>query len=109
VKIRMYSTILAALVCILLARGAPAPSSRVGPGEIYPDPGRTPGAANPEVTQKNINDNICNRRWSTRQIRPPEEYTYNLKRKQLREYGDSVHQTRAQLINPTSGKVETTR
>ncbi len=108
-KIRKYSTILAALVCILLARGAPAPSSRVGPGEIYPDPGRTPGAANPEVTQTNIKENICNRQWSTRQIRPPEEYTSKLKRKQLREYGDTVHQIRAQLMNPTTGKVDTTR
>jgi hypothetical protein len=108
-RLRIHFTIPAAIVCILLARRAPAPYSRVGPGEIYPDPGRTPGAANREVTQGNIRDNICNRGWSTRQIRPPEEYTSKLKREQLPEYGDTVHQTRAQLLNPRTGKVETTR
>ncbi len=64
-----------ALVCILLAHGARSPSSRIGPGDIYPDPVRTPGAADPQVTQQNIRDNICNRQWSTKQIRPPAEYT----------------------------------
>ena len=79
------------------------------PSDIYPDPVRTPGATNPQVTQQNIKENICNPHWSTRQIRPPSEYTSRLKRKQLREYGDTVHQTRADLINPSSGKVDTTR
>jgi hypothetical protein len=70
---------------------------------------RTPGAANPDVTQRNIQDNICNPQWSTKLIRPQSEYTSRLKRKQLREYGDTVHQTRAELIDPATGKVETTR
>jgi hypothetical protein len=83
--------------------------NRVGPAEIYPDARRTPGARNPDVTQQNIQDNICNRQWSTRQIRPPAAYTSKLKRKQLREYGDAVHQTRAELIKPSTGKVDTTR
>ena len=39
----------------------------------------------------------------------PSEYTSRLKRKQLREYGDTVHQTRAELVNPSMGKVDTTR
>jgi hypothetical protein len=69
----------------------------------------TPGAANPEVTQRNIQDTICSRRWSTKLIRPPAGYTSRLKRKQLREYGDTVHQARAELINPNTGKVEITR
>ena len=69
----------------------------------------TPGAANPDITQRNIQDNICNRQWSTKQIRPPSGYTSRLKRKQLRRYGDTVHQTRAELINPSTGKVDTTR
>ena len=47
----------------------------------------TPGAANPQVHQENIKDNICNSHWTTRLIRPPAEYTSKLKRKQLREYG----------------------
>ena len=39
----------------------------------------------------------------------PSEYTSRLKRKQLREYGDTVHQARAELIDPSTGKVDTTR
>ena len=70
---------------------------------------RTPGAANPDVTQHNIQDTICNRQWSTKEIRPPAEYTSKLKRKQLREYGDTFHQTRAELINPSTGKADTNR
>ena len=108
-KMRIHFIIPAALACILMAHTAQAQSSRIGPADIYPDPARTPGAANPQVTQQNIEDTICNRRWSTKQIRPPAQYTSKLKRKQLREYGDTVHQTRAQLTNPGTGKVDTTR
>ena len=99
----------AAIVSTVLAHGGQAQSKRLGPADIYPDPVRTPGAANPEVTQESIKDNICNPQWSTKLIRPPSEYTSKLKRKQLREYGDTVHQTRAELINPDTGKVDTTR
>ncbi|HWJ19011.1 MAG TPA: hypothetical protein VNR65_09830, partial [Geobacterales bacterium] len=91
------------------APGAQPKSSHIGPAEIYPDSMMTPGAANIDVTQQNIQDNICSRRWSTKQIRPPSEYTSKLKRKQLRQYGDTVHQTRAELINPNTGKLDTTR
>ena len=42
-------------------------------------------------------------------VRPPAGYTSKLKRKQLREYGDRVHQTRADPINPSTGKVDATR
>jgi hypothetical protein len=108
-KMRIPFAIPVALACILLAHGAQAPSHRIGPAEIYPDPVRTSGAANPEVTQRNIQDNICNRHWSTKLIRPPAGYTSKLKRKQLREYGDTVHQARAQLVNPSTGKVDTAR
>ncbi len=108
-KMRVHFTIPMALVCILLVHGARAQSSRVGPSDIYPDPVRTPGAANPQVTQENIKDNICNRQWSTKQIRPPAEYTTKLKMNQLQEYGDTVHQARAQLVNPSTGKVDTTK
>lgn len=69
----------------------------------------TPGAANPHVAQANIKENICSRQWSTKVIRPPSAYTSKLKRKQLREYGDTVHQTRAELINPDTGKADTAR
>ena len=35
----------------------PAPT-RLGPPEIYPDPVKTPGLANPDITQDNIADNL---------------------------------------------------
>jgi len=105
----IHFAILAAGISVVLAHVPPAQHSRIGPADIYPDPVRTPGAANPQVTQRNIKDNICNRQWSTKLIRPPSEYTGSLKRKQLREYGDTVHQTRAELVNPATGKVDTTR
>ncbi len=51
-----------------------------------PDPGLTPGAINPAVTQENIHGTICVEGW-TRTARPPVRYTENLKRRQIREYG----------------------
>jgi hypothetical protein len=108
-RTRILFAILAAGTGMLVALAPPAQTRRVGPADIYPDALKTPGAANPQVTQQNIQDNICNPGWSTRQIRPPAQYTSKLKGKQLREYGDTVHQTRAELINPNTGKLDTTR
>jgi hypothetical protein len=70
------------------ARGEAA-QPRVGPSDIYPDPARTPGATNPDITQENIRDTICNPRWSTKSIRPEESYTHRLKVEQIGEYGYS--------------------
>ncbi len=106
---RILFAIFAAAIGVLIAAVPLTQPRRIGPAEIYPDPITAPGAANPQVTQRNIGDTICNRRWSTKLIRPPAGYTSRLKRKQLREYGDTVHQARAQLINPNTGKVDTTR
>lgn len=61
---------------------------RAGPADIYPNASLTPGATNPGVTQANIGETICNPHWSTKTIRPPEEYTYRLKRDQFAQYGD---------------------
>jgi hypothetical protein len=61
--------------------------SHLGPPEIYPDPARTPGAINPDITQENIRETICNPRWSTKSIRPEENYTHRLKIEQIGEYG----------------------
>ena len=61
----------------------------VGPPEIYPDPARTPGATNPDITQENIRETICNPRWSTKSIRPEASYTNRLKIEQIGEYGYS--------------------
>jgi hypothetical protein len=47
---------------------------------------RTPGVLNPDVTQATIGATICTRGW-TRTIRPPSDYTRELKLRQMREYG----------------------
>src|ERR1019366_5378504 len=48
--------------------------TRIGPADIYPDSARTPGFANPDITQANIADNLCSPTWSTSSIRPPTSY-----------------------------------
>jgi hypothetical protein len=63
--------------------------AHAGPPDIYPDPARTPGATNADITQENIRDTICNPRWSTKSIRPPAAYTNRLKMEQIGEYGYS--------------------
>jgi hypothetical protein len=55
---------------------------RVGPKYLYPDPAITPGVANPDVTQANINDTICKTGW-TDTVRPPTSLTNALKKQQL--------------------------
>jgi hypothetical protein len=51
-----------------------------------PDKTRTPGVANPDVTQDNIDQTICVSGW-TKKIRPPTSYTNELKQQQIKEYG----------------------
>lgn len=58
-----------------------------------PNPQLTPGVTNPVVTQANIHQTICVRGW-TKTIRPPEEYTYQLKKSQIAEYGYTDHYLR---------------
>jgi len=55
---------------------------------VVADLERTPGVVNPDVTQANIRSTICRRGW-TSTIRPPVSYTNELKRKQMREYGET--------------------
>jgi hypothetical protein len=50
------------------------------------DPVRTPGVLNPEVTQATIGRTVCVQGW-TRTVRPPTDYTSELKVRQMREYG----------------------
>ena len=47
---------------------------------------RTPGVVNPDVIQATIRQTICVQGW-TRTVRPPTEYTNDLKVRQMREYG----------------------
>ncbi len=46
----------------------------------------TPGVLNTEVTEETIARTICRRGW-TRTVRPPVDFTNDLKRRQLRQYG----------------------
>lgn len=46
----------------------------------------TPGALNPDVTQATIDATVCTSGW-TRTVRPPTDYTNDLKRKQMEQYG----------------------
>lgn len=94
----VFALIVLAVILFFLVsrwRNAPVPSSvppetsgtKVGPAWAYPDPARTPGFPNPEITRENIAETICNPEWSTRTIRPPENYTSRLKREQMRDLG----------------------
>ena len=60
---------------------------RVGPPDIYPRVDINPGLPNPDITQANIAQNICNKGWSTSSIRPPSSYTTALKKQQITQYG----------------------
>ncbi len=51
-------------------------------GAILPNPARTPGAINPQVTQANIGQTICVAGW-TATVRPPSSVTTSLKIAQL--------------------------
>ena len=62
-------------------------TNRVGPPDIYPRTDLNPGLANPEITQDNIAETICNKNWKTSSIRPSAHYTTGLKISQIAEYG----------------------
>jgi hypothetical protein len=49
---------------------------------------RVPGVLNPGVTQGNIDSTICVHGW-TATVRPPVDYTNELKRRQMRAYGEA--------------------
>lgn len=62
--------------------GTQAPTGTRSPAVGLPDPFRTPGATNPDVTPATIGATICSRGW-TATVRPPVGYTAGLKRAQL--------------------------
>src|ERR1700684_3335781 len=62
---------------------------RVGPPDIYPIPSITPGTINPEITQENIHETICDPNWSTKSERTPSNYTNRLKREGFDQYNDA--------------------
>src|SRR6266571_5697947 len=67
----------------LSAGDASAQPHRAGPSYLYPDPATTPGVVNPDITQANVHETICNYQWSTKSIRPPVSYTNHQKAQQV--------------------------
>jgi hypothetical protein len=61
-------------------------------GEYLPDPACTPGAADPAVTQENIDSTICLSGY-TATVRPPASNTDKVKAESLREYGQTAAKT----------------
>lgn len=64
-----------------------APTRVSSASDIYPSAQLTPGTINPDITQANIAQNICNPAWSTKSERPASNYTTGLKIKQIVQYG----------------------
>jgi hypothetical protein len=84
---RPVDFVLAALVVVTVVLFFAQPRGRPA-NTILADPVRTPGVLNPDVTQGNIRATICRHGW-TATIRPPTDYTNALKRKQMRQYGET--------------------
>ena len=70
---------------------------------VLPDPTCTPGALNPVVTPATIDTTICVPGYSSR-IRPPQSFTYDLKRSQMSSWGlsGSTSQTEEDHLVPLS-------
>jgi len=80
--------LLAAAIVVVVVVAFSSLSSHHAAHSILADPARTPGVLNPGVTQANIRSTICRHGW-TATIRPPTDYTNDLKRKQMRLYGET--------------------
>ncbi len=61
-------------------------SANIAVAADLPDPRLTPGAIDPSITQQNIRSTVCMKGY-TKSVRPPQNYTNKLKKKQIREYG----------------------
>src|SRR6266545_7723198 len=79
-------TVLVAAALLLVAVALFKPHGSTSKGPYHADLVRTPGVLNPDITQTNIASTICKHGW-TRTIRPPTDYTNELKLKQMRDYG----------------------
>lgn len=90
VEIGLLATICFVAGVLVMAMGIPRVSTSLGEisrPSYLPNPILTPGSINPNITQANIGQNICNKNWSTKSIRPPSSYTTALKIKQIQQYG----------------------
>jgi hypothetical protein len=82
-----HALVLAAVALLALALVLRLRSQATAPG-VVADPVRTPGVLNPDVTQATIDSTICVHGW-TATIRPPVDYTNELKQRQMRAYGET--------------------
>jgi hypothetical protein len=80
--------VLAALALLVVALALKLEGRSPTAGAIVADPVRTPGVLNPDVRQATIHSTICTHGWTTT-IRPPVDYTNELKRRQMRAYGET--------------------
>ncbi len=84
-----HGDLVLAVIAVAIVVVALAPrGSGGGAHGIVADPRRTPGVLNPDVTQATIRSTICRHGW-TSTIRPPTDYTNDLKRKQMRAYRET--------------------
>jgi len=77
--------VIAAAALLVLALALRLQHRTAPSGAVLP---RVPGVLNPDVTQATIASTICVHGW-TAKVRPPVEYTNDLKVKQMRQYGES--------------------
>ena len=77
--------ILSAIIATSIIASTIGSHTRIGETDIYP-PNDVPGITNPDITQSNIQDNICNPNWHTKSIRPPSSYTSALKIREMQKY-----------------------
>jgi hypothetical protein len=61
--------------------------SKVGDAQLYPKSDLTPGKEDSDVSQDNIADNICNKGWSTKSVRPNASVTGKIKKQTMQAYG----------------------
>jgi hypothetical protein len=89
---RVRITLLDAAVAILVLGLVALSVVHFGGSEAAPavlaSPTMTPGSLNPDVTQDTIGQTICVRGW-TATVRPPTEYTNQLKAEQMPLYGET--------------------
>jgi uncharacterized protein YraI len=81
----------------LASSAIPSGSPKAAPAAVYPNPAQTPGVPNPDITQANIGDNICNKHWSTSSIRPSTSVTGPIKTQTMQAYGFTDSSTHYEL------------
>ena len=87
-RVRRHGWILLLTLAVLAAAAALLVRPHAHRARLHANPALTPGALNPDVTQRTIGATICVSGW-TRTVRPPSSYTHSLKIRQMREYGEA--------------------